>query len=329
MKVAIAGCGAVGARVARQLLATSGVHELALVDPRGDRAVSVARTLGDRAHAVSAVPSDAAAVVLAGPAGTHASMAEAAVRAGQDVVSVSDAVEDVRLLLALDGAACRAGVRLAVGAGFSPGLSCLLAASLARRVDDADEIHVAKDGTGGPSCARQHHRALSGAAIDWRDGAWVRRRGGSGRELMWFPDPVDARDCYRAALPDALLLVRAVPGLRRVTARMSATRRDRLAARLPMLIPPHAEGAVGAVRAEVRGRVGAQRVVLVAGVAERPAVGAAVVAAATVEWLGAGRLPAPGAFGLAAIDDPIGLLESLASRGVRVQLFDGRPRTDQ
>ena len=45
------------------------------------------------------------------------------------------------------------------GAGFAPGLTCVLAAHGAARFDQVDEIHVAKSGTGGPACARQHHRA--------------------------------------------------------------------------------------------------------------------------------------------------------------------------
>src|SRR5207249_5996156 len=129
-------------------------------------------------------------------------------------------------------------------------------------------------GTGGPACARAHHRALAGAAIDWRDGEWRHRPAGSGRELCWFPDPVGAKDCYRAAAPDALLLVPAFPGVVRVTARVQANRRDRLTSRLPMLRPPHPEGGVGAVRVEVRGRQGPSREVTVLGAIDPPAVAA-------------------------------------------------------
>src|SRR3546814_6619520 len=75
---------------------------------------------------------------------------------------------------------------------------------------------------------------------------------GSGRELCWFPDPIGAEDCYRAELPDAVLLVPHFPLVDRVTARLSATRRDRITAHLPMLRKPHPEGLVGAVRVEVR-----------------------------------------------------------------------------
>src|SRR5258708_7949362 len=68
-------------------------------------------------------------------------------------------------------------------------------------------------GAGGPACARVRRRALGACALDWRDGTWVRRPGGSGRELAGFPDPGGGQDCYRASLPDALVLVPAFAGV--------------------------------------------------------------------------------------------------------------------
>jgi hypothetical protein len=191
-------------------------------------------------------------------------------------------------------------------------------------LDVVDEIHVAKAGTGGPACARQHHLALKGVAVDWRDGAWTQRSAGSGRELCWFPDPACGLDCYRAAVSDALLLVPAFPGVARVTARMAATRRDRLTAALPMLRTPHPEGELGAVRVEVRGRRGGQRVVEVLGAIDRPAVAAGAVVAVTAVWAASGRLARPGVGGLAElVGEPGAFLSELARRGVKVAVFDG------
>src|SRR5690606_16774886 len=110
---------------------------------------------------------------------------------------------------------------------MSPGLSCLLVRHAAGTLDQVDEIHVSRHGAAGPACARQRLRALRGTAVDWRDGAWVRRPGFSGRELSWFPDPIGARDCYRADLAEPALLVPSFPGVQRVTARLAASRRDR------------------------------------------------------------------------------------------------------
>jgi saccharopine dehydrogenase-like NADP-dependent oxidoreductase len=330
VKAAVVGCGAVGARVARQLLALSTVDQVLLTDTAVERAETVARALGDNAivvgddaHEVPLVD----VVVLATPAQAQLQWARNAVRRGVSVVSLTDAIEDVQLLLELSDEARAAGVAIVVGAGFCPGLSCVLARFAAERFDSVDEIHVAKFGTGGPACARQHHRALSGAALDWREQAWVRRRGGSGRELLWFPEPVAARDCYRAALADALLLVPSFPAATRITSRMSATRRDRLTARFPMLRAPHPEGRSGAIRVELRGRREGMQEVSVVGVSERPAVAAAAVAATAAAWAIGGRLPA-GAAGLAAMVDPRAFLADLMDRGIRVFSFDGQPRRE-
>jgi hypothetical protein len=155
----------------------------------------------------------------------------------------------------------------------------------------------------------------------------VRRRAGSGRELSWFPDPVGGLDCYRAALPDALLLRPAFPGVGRITARVSATRRDRVTARFPMLRRPHAEGTIGAVRVEVRGRRGAITDTRVLGAIDRPGVAAGAVAAVAAGWAAGGRLARTGAGGLAElVPEPAPFLHDLAERGVRAAVFEGAGR---
>jgi hypothetical protein len=211
-----------------------------------------------------------------------------------------------------------------MGAGFAPGLTCILARHAASWLDTVEEIHVAKLGTGGPSCARQHHDALAQRTLDWRSGGWREQAGGSGRELNWFPEPVGGADCYRAALPDPVLLHASFPQAERITARIAATRRDRFTARLPMLRRPHPEGLIGAVRVEVRGRVDGRYDTHVLGVLDRPAVAAGAVAAVAALRLGQGDLGlGPGSHGLGAIGDPAGFLHQLAARGVRAAAFGG------
>jgi hypothetical protein len=262
--------------------------------------------------------------VIAEPAAVRRS-ALAALEAGSHVVCPVDDPIDVRHLLELDAQARAAGRTVAIGTAMAPGLSCVLAAHLVPRFARVEEIHVASLGTGGPACARRHHAALAGIAIDWADGAWRRRAGGSGRELVWFPEPVGGADCYRAALPDALLLAPAFPECRRITARLEATRRDRLTSWLPMLRRPHPEGMVGAVRVEVRGwNADDQPDVRILGAATAPAEVAAAVTAVTARWAGAGRLARLGAAGLAELVEPTGkFLADVTRAGVPVSLFEG------
>jgi hypothetical protein len=326
VRAVVVGAGAVGSRAARQLHATEGLEGLVVVDAAPARADAVVASLGSPAIAApweAAVLDGADVVVLAHPQ-HHRAAAEVALEGGAHVVSTADSLTEVRALLDLDAEARERALTVVIGAAFAPGLSCVLARHAASTFDAVDEVHVARAGTGGPACAHQHHQALASGAIDWRDGGWQQRPGGSGRELCWFPDPVGGIDCYRGGLPDALTLVPAFPGVNRVTARVAASRRDRLTARLPMLRRPHPEGVVGAVRVEVRGRRGTTSDVRVLGVIDRPAVAAGAVAAVAAGWAADGPLAPAGAAGLAElIDDAVPFLSDLAQRGVRAAVFEG------
>lgn len=328
--VRVVGVGAVGARVARSLLAAEQSVTVEVDDIRPDLVNTLVPSLGDRASAVRHYPPGTIdpetrvprVIVLAQPR-PHLAMATAALEAGITVVSVCDDLDDVRNLMALDRVARRSSASLVVGAALSPGLSGLIARHLSARLDRLDEIHVAIHGTGGPECAMQHHRALGGTSLGWHDRAWVERPAGSGRELAWFPEPLGAKDCYRAEMADPILLPRAFPEVERAIARMSATRRDRLTARLPMLTPPHPEGGLGGLRVEVRGEREGQRVALVAGVAERTAIAAAQVAA--VFALAAVRSELPHGLlipGDAALPTQL-LLDRLSALGLSLQEFVG------
>ena len=263
-------------------------------------------------------------VVLATP-GPHAATAADLVRAGVHVVSTSGAVSDVRDLLDLDDLARGAGATLVVGAAVSPGLSGLLARQLVggwRRATSSTSPATARPA----QPAREHHDALRGWAMGWRDGGWIERPAGSGRELCWFPEPVGARDCYRGELSDPLLLHRSFPDVERISARVSATCRDRFTARLPMLSPPHREGGIGALRLEARGSDSdGARVTLIVGIAELVGTAAAAVAAAFVDHVASGAAPA-GVITTSDADLPTAaLLRAVARGGVRLQAFTGIP----
>jgi saccharopine dehydrogenase-like NADP-dependent oxidoreductase len=328
--VAIVGAGATGTRIARQVARSSTNCTITLVDDAEGVAEAAASALGGNVGSSSRgqIPKDAGLVVLVTRAGTHAELAQRCLQQADTIVSVGDSVPDVRDLLDLDDLAQAHACKLVVGAGMMPGLTDILAAHGRRRFDVLREIHVSKFGTGGPDCARQHHRALKGLCYDWRDSAWNRRPGGSGRELAWFPPPVQASDCYRAALADPLLLVRMHPNVERLTSRLAATRRDRLTMHLPLLRRPHPEGLLGAVRVELRGTRDGAQVEIVLGCAERPAVAAGAVAATAItHFLEHPDEGEPGSRGLAEWVDSTSFLHRLRSRGLRPEIFIGADET--
>jgi hypothetical protein len=334
LRVALVGLGAVGLAVARQLSSFDQIEELVVITrhavdldvvtaPKGAGTPGAPGALGKTVTRVQQqrgdlqtirdVAGELGAVVLAGGVDLVSGVRAALERSSAVVVAADDPGE-LRRILALDAEARERGVPVVLGATMAPGLS----------FDEVEEVHVASMGTGGPACARRHHRALSSMAADWRDGGWVHHPGGSGRELVWFPEPVGGADCYRGALADPFLLRPAFEGVRRVTARLESTRRDRLTARLPMLRPPHPEGTVGALRVDVRGRQRQLPVECLLGATGRPAALAGMVAAQAAVWAGSGRLARPGVGGLAElVAEPGAFVRELVRRGVRVERFEG------
>jgi hypothetical protein len=322
--IGIFGAGVVGARVAESLSIESQTSIL-VYDSSQIVAQRLARRLSETNSLIKSTNRSelhrAKVVVLAGPL-PHTPVAKEFLGKGVSIVSTSDDIADCLNLLSLSDLATENKATLIIGAASSPGMSGLLVRNLSKAFDSIDEVHIALHGTGGPACARQHHRALSGQSIGWHDGEWLRRPAGSGRELCWFPEPVGAYDCYRGELPDPLLIKRAFPELVRVTARVSATRRDRVFARLPMLIPPRAEGGMGGLRVEVRGTKNGERVVDVVGVAERVGQVAGVVSGCVARSISVGEISQPGAFVLGESSLPNeALLSRVMASGVQAHSF--------
>lgn len=265
-------------------------------------------------------------VVVLAHGGEHAPIVPSLLARDLHVVTVGDALDDAAALLDLDADGYDGS--LVVGAAMSPGLSGLIARHLASGFDRVDEIHIAIHGTAGPACAREHHRSLSGLSPARRDGRWIDVVGGSGRELCWFPEPVGAKDSYRARIASPLHVHRAFPEVDRISVRRSARRRDRFTAWLPMLRPPHPEGGVGALRVELRGAAASgARLCVVGGVAELVGTAAAATAAAFVTAIADGSIPR----GLVVAGDAslptLHLLRLVQSFGVRLQEFTGVPQT--
>ncbi len=326
MRIAIFGAGLVGQRTAMALVA-HGFDDVAMISQTRKGAPCHGVTVGQGWPHPAAQGADI--VVLAIESAHQPAIAIQLVKSGIHVVTTADNPADIERLWALDDTATQAGATLVIGAAYSPGLSTLLASYLVRTLDTVDTISTAQFGTGGPACAHEHHRAMGSTAHEVHEGVLRTSRGGSGRELVWFPDPVGAADCYRAGLADPFLLHQAFPTVRRVESRQAATRRDRLTSRLPMLRPPHAEGLVGAVWAEVRGHVDG-RVEHRAMAATAPqATGAAAMAAAFCCEL-ARKLSGEegeheirsGSQSAASVENIVSLMQ-LMSSNVRLWAYDG------
>lgn len=328
--VFLVGTGMVGRRAARQLAETEGVSRIVLTDQKSERASDVAEVLGTLAEAIDWSPAqalpegiDVVAVAMEGDA--ERAVAERALEAGVPMAGSSDEPDAVRSLLDLDDAAREAGITIAAGCGLAPGLADVLVRHAADALEAVSEIHIARAGSAGPACSRRLEQAGHGVALEWREGAWARERAGSGRQLVWFPDPVGGLDCRRAASGQTALLVDAFPGLNRVTMRVAehgaapaGTRRRRRRS--------DPDGEWGGVWVEVRGRRGRSEEILVYGAVDRMAFAAGTVLALAAGWLAGldgGPVTSTGAHGLGALIEPVPFLAELGRRGVKAAAFEG------
>jgi hypothetical protein len=323
------GLGAVGTRAARQLADTPGVDELLIAGRGSPRAEDVAQALGGMARAVELLPEDPLpggvdAVAAALPADAGVSLARRALDAGSPFASTIDDAGAIADLLELDEQGGRDGVLVAPACGLAPGLADVLARHAADALDSIDEIHIARSGVAGPACLASVRGARREPALEWRDGAWHEERRGTA-ELVWFPDPIGARECYPAA-SGIVLLTRAFPSVARATVRLGEPHTRRLSW-------PGRRGldeGWGSARVEVWGWRGSVRETMVYGVIDRTAVAAGTVLALAAACL-AGVAPAlvardgprRGVHGLAALVEPVPFLAELARRGVKAAVFEG------
>lgn len=320
----VVGVGAVGTRAARQLIDTPGVDRLLLADRDEDQLAEVAEAFGPDAQAVDftpgdPIPADVEVVVTALPAGVDHPVVTAAIAAGVPVASSEEEHDALDQLRALDPNARGAGVAIGIGCGLAPGLVDALARHAASMFETVDEIRVARTGWAGPASVAtvRHERRVP--VRTWHDGTW-REDHPHGDSLVWFPEPIGARDC-RTVTSGTALLVDAFPDVARIGVQLGEPpKRARLRRRFGD------EGEWGAARVEVWGRRDGSFDCTVYGVVERTAVAAgAVLAVVAAQLVGAlvPPLDRPGVHGLGALLDPVPFLAELAQRGVRAAAFEG------
>ena len=262
-----------------------------------------------------------------------------AVPAGDDVTIVRDALEagvpvrvghrrhhrDPGPARARRAPRREAGVPVIVGAGLAPGLSDVLVRHAADGLDTIDDVNVARWGAAGDASASTVRVALADRGAELRDGEIVPLAKRGGEELIWFPNPVDARGCEPVSNGLELLL-HAVPGLGRATIRFS--RPEKPGWTLPRRADPVNEW--GAIRVEVWGTRGPTHEPVVYGAIERTEIAAGTVLALTRRGAGRRAARAGGARARACTVSggswcPRAFLAELARRGVKVAVFEGVP----
>ncbi|HKY16219.1 MAG TPA: hypothetical protein VJM33_14935 [Microthrixaceae bacterium] len=315
LEIGVVGLGATGARIARALVESAEVATVVVRGSSPDREPRVVRALGDKAMRwASGAPS---VTVIATPPGTHLELARAEVEQGRHVVSTSADLDEIESLFGLGPLAAELGVGVIAGAAMSPGLSTVLACHAAELFDEVTEVHVGMLGAGGHACVEQRARALAADGLEWREGEWLEAGSGSGKELLWFPDPIGARDCARGRFAEPVLLHRVFPGASRLSARGAVERAERWIGRFAPRQPLAPDGEPGAIRVEVHGRRDQGLDTVVYAAMDRPALAAAITAAVAAIGMGLQSPAEGGVVGLAEAVEPVPFLTELARRGVR------------
>lgn len=145
-------------------------------------------------------------------------LAEAAISAGRDYISLCDDPEALREVMRLGEEARRRGVSLICGCGLTPGLSNLLACQASSRMESVDSLElswfleIGKD-TGIATLEHLLH-ALSGSAATYMKGREIESRAGSWEERVEFPPPLGWREVVYLDHPEPLTLHRSIEGVR-------------------------------------------------------------------------------------------------------------------
>jgi hypothetical protein len=325
-RVLLVGLGDVGLRAARQLVETDGVDRVLLAGHRQRGVAEIADRFGDRVEASEFRPGDPLpdvdAVACALPDDLDVKVVTTAVDQGIAVASCVDSAPTIERVRALDSLARSRGVTVALGCGLAPGLSDVLARHGASAFDEVDEILVARFGCAGGASVASVRAERGAPARDWYDGTW-RDIPRPAEEIVWFPEPIGARDC-RTVTAGVALLVDSFPGVPCISVHLGEASRRRFAMRRRV----GDEGEWGATRVEVYGRRGRERDVVVYGVIERTAVAAGTVLALSAAQLcgaGGATIHRPGVHGLGALVEVVQFLGELSQRGVRVATFEGAP----
>lgn len=359
--IVLGGAGDMGSRAVRDLANQPDVEALTIADLNVDAAEKLAREVGPRARAVrvdatrmdTMVDAIRGHDVAAGAIGPfyrfERPVAEAALAAGVDYVSICDDYDGTARALELDDEARRKGRRILTGLGWTPGLSNVLAKKGAEALDKVDEINVywagaSADSTGFAVVLHTIH-IFTGLVPSFDGGRPVMVHAGTGREVVEFPEPLGKVATFHLGHPEPLTLPRYIDGVQRVTLKGGLTEAflNSLAimlARLRMTNTPRKKYVLGKVvkpllpvlekvgkpgvamsgiRVDVKGWRGGKRVQLTYRAADHMnnltgvplAIGALMMGRGQIERTGAFAPEAPGAV------NPEIFLDELAKRGTR------------
>ena len=231
--VVLGGSGDMGAAAVRDLLEFTNVQQVTIAARNIAAAEKLSLAIGDPRIAVQKVEATSRAElvrvmkehdVAAGALGPfyifERSLAEAAIDAGTDYVSICDDHDAVQNVLALDRIAEEKGRKILTGLGWTPGITNILARKGYDELDDVEKIQVYWAGSIGDSrglAVIQHTlHIFTGKVTSFQDGKFVKVQAGSGREFIDFPAPLGKITTFHLGHPEPVTLPLYLPGVKEV-----------------------------------------------------------------------------------------------------------------
>jgi saccharopine dehydrogenase-like NADP-dependent oxidoreductase len=148
---------------------------------------------------------------------------KAAIAAKTPMVDVCDDGDATVKMLEHDKAAKEAGIAVVVGLGATPGITNLMAAEGAAKLDRVDDIHTAWAWTAidpkmtGRAIIDHFFHAISGNIKTFRDGKWVEIPAMSVARTMEFSRPIGFFEVREVGHPEPVTIPRYIKGVRNVT----------------------------------------------------------------------------------------------------------------
>lgn len=248
--IVLGGSGDVGRRAVTELAQSPDVSLVTVAGRNREKLEAVASPLGSRARVAVVDVNDPQTLlrtlmghdVAAGAAGPfyryELPIAQAAITAGIPYVSICDDYDAAQAVLQLDQEARARGVTVVTGAGWTPGLTNVMAKKGFSLLDSAEAIHVAwassaADFEGFAVIPHVLHM-FTGNVPSFSNGRWHPVTAGSGGQLVPFPEPLGPVMVYHVGHPEPVTLPRFLPGLREVTLKGGLT--EGILVRLALLI---------------------------------------------------------------------------------------------
>jgi hypothetical protein len=145
---------------------------------------------------------------------------------GKTYISACETVQGVETLVSLHSKASEAGALVIPGAGFSPGLTSVMASAAIAELEDVRSVRISwmasADESFGTLVDRMA-RTFSGNAVLFRNGQWERKPAGGEEEEVYFPPPVGWRTVRLAGGPECLTMPGSFPGLESLVVKAGVT----------------------------------------------------------------------------------------------------------